>query len=101
LATVGTPVQAELYRLHVVKVRKAIDEIETLMLTDTWDSIPPERQRALVDVVQQLRADVAPIERPSNRSRSRSRTRRLTSAGRSVRTPLDRMVALRSVCYDA
>jgi hypothetical protein len=49
------PDQAELYRLLV---SKAIDESEALMLTDTWDTIPAEPQRALALVVQQMRADL-------------------------------------------
>jgi hypothetical protein len=57
------PDQAELYRLLVAKVRTAIDELEGLMLSSAWDLIPPERQRALAGVAQQLRADIAPLKR--------------------------------------
>jgi hypothetical protein len=32
------------------------------MLSDVWDTIPPERQRGLAEVAQQLRADLAPIQ---------------------------------------
>jgi hypothetical protein len=40
----------------------AIKQLEALMLSDAWDAIPPERQWALADVAQQLRADLAPID---------------------------------------
>jgi hypothetical protein len=54
--------EAALYPQLIAKVRTAIDQIEALMLSDAWDAIPPERQRALADVTQQMRADVARIE---------------------------------------
>jgi len=54
--------QAHVYRLLIAKVRTAVDQIEALMLSDAWDAVPPERQRALAEVSQQLRVDLAPLQ---------------------------------------
>jgi hypothetical protein len=36
----------------------AIDQLEALMLSEAWDAIPPERQHALAEITEQMRADV-------------------------------------------
>ena len=42
----------------IEKVQVAIHQLEALMLSDAWDTIPPERQRALAEITDQLRAEV-------------------------------------------
>jgi deazaflavin-dependent oxidoreductase (nitroreductase family) len=51
----------DLHRPLIAKVRTAVEQLEGLMLSDAWDGIPPERQRALAEVVQYVRADLPPI----------------------------------------
>ncbi len=54
--------QPELYRLLVAMVRTAVNEIEALILSDAWDALPRDRQRALADTAQEMRKGVAAIE---------------------------------------
>ncbi len=56
------PDQPELYRLLVAMVRTAVNEIEALILSDAWDALPRDRQRALADTAQEMRKGVAAIE---------------------------------------
>ncbi len=52
----------QLRRLLINKVRKAVDDIEALMLTDAWEALPESNQLALARVVQDMRADAERLE---------------------------------------
>jgi hypothetical protein len=43
----------------IAKVEAAIVALETLMLSDAWDALHVERQRAIAESVEAMRLDVA------------------------------------------
>ena len=39
---------------EIVAIRRAVDALEELMLTDVWDALPPARQQELARAAQEM-----------------------------------------------
>lgn len=51
------PPEPPLLERLIAALELSVRQLESLMLSDAWDSIPPERQRSLAEAVEGIRLD--------------------------------------------